>query len=297
MKKPNIISVCIGIATYNEEKNILKLLEKIDRQKLGENINVKKIIISDDSDDTTPRLIKNFKSRFQIELHHHNFRRGKMKALQEIVQNSNEEIIVLIDGDVIPKDENTINKIIQPFLKEKNIGIVAGNPLPYASTGFKGGIFSAKVTKHIKENINNGYNFYTVNGRILAVSRKVMSKILKKEYSNLIIDDGFIYLQCKHQGKKIKFIRDAVVYYKPPQSLVDFTLQRKRFEEGVEQLEKIFGKATVKREIHIPYKILAKGILTNLSRDLIGFINWALWFIYTKTVKRRTGWKYVSTTK
>lgn len=298
MKKSNIVNVCIGIATYNEEKNILNLLKAIDQQELGKNIIVNKIIISDDSNDATPTLIKNYKGRFQIELYHHNHRRGKMKALQEIAQNSDEEIIVLIDGDVIPKDEKTISKLIKPFLKEKNkMGIAAGNPKPYVSSGFKGGVFSAKITEQIKENIKNGYNFYTVNGRILAVSKKLLSKILKRQYSDLIIDDGFIYLQCKKQGKDIKFIKDAIVYYKPPKSLEDFTLQRKRYEEGVAQLKKIFGKKLVEKEIHIPYLILAKGILTNLPRDLTGFVNWAIWFIYTKTVKRKPEWRYVSTTK
>lgn len=298
MKKADAIKICVGLATYNEEKNILNLLKAIDKQKLGENIQLKKIIISDDSNDLTFSLIKNYKSRFQVDLYHHNYRRGKMRALQEIVQKSDEEIIVLMDGDIIPKDENTISKLIQPFLKEKNkMGIAAGNPLPYSSIGFRGGIFSAKMTEQIKENIRNGCNFYSVNGRILAISRKVLLEILKPQYSNLIIDDGFIYFQCKRLGKNVKFVKDAVVYYKPPKTLTDFTLQRKRFEEGIEQLKEIFGEKYVENEIHIPYKILMKAILTNIPREPAGFINWAIWFIYTKTIKRKTKWRYVSTTK
>ena len=70
--------ISIGIISYNEEKNIVNLLNSIKCQYLGKFF-IKEIIISDDSNDKTPFLIKEFiKKNHQllIRLFNNNERRG-----------------------------------------------------------------------------------------------------------------------------------------------------------------------------------------------------------------------------
>ena len=49
--------ITIGIPTFNEEKNILKFFESLQKQNLDSNT-IEKILFVDDSDDNTPNLIK-----------------------------------------------------------------------------------------------------------------------------------------------------------------------------------------------------------------------------------------------
>jgi len=59
--------ISIGIISYNEEKNISNLLNSIKFQYLGK-FSLKEIIISDDSQDETPFLIKEFiKNNSQLD--------------------------------------------------------------------------------------------------------------------------------------------------------------------------------------------------------------------------------------
>jgi glycosyltransferase involved in cell wall biosynthesis len=52
--------ITIGIPTFNEEKNLLKFFESLKKQNIGSDT-IEKIIFIDDSDDSTPNLIKKIK--------------------------------------------------------------------------------------------------------------------------------------------------------------------------------------------------------------------------------------------
>ena len=119
----------IGIISYNEEKNITNILNSIKWQYLGK-FSLKEIIISDDSDDNTPFLIKEFiknNSQFLIRLFHHNKRRGASSGWNEIFREATGDYLVLYDADVILEKQTTYN-LVNGFSSE--IGLCAGNPQP-----------------------------------------------------------------------------------------------------------------------------------------------------------------------
>jgi cellulose synthase/poly-beta-1,6-N-acetylglucosamine synthase-like glycosyltransferase len=95
--------VTIGIPSYNEEGNITNLLKSIFSSNIDKNL-IKEVIISDDSTDSTPQLIQNFKERnpsLNVKLYHHDVRRGTAAAWNEIFKEAMEKIIILFDADVI----------------------------------------------------------------------------------------------------------------------------------------------------------------------------------------------------
>ena len=85
--------VTIGIPTFNEEKNILNLLRSLE-QDFSKDYIITEVIISDDSSDNTPELVRNYikNSSLNIKLEHHDSRRGAAKTLTLSVVDDAETI-------------------------------------------------------------------------------------------------------------------------------------------------------------------------------------------------------------
>jgi cellulose synthase/poly-beta-1,6-N-acetylglucosamine synthase-like glycosyltransferase len=71
--------VTVGIPAYNEEQNIASLLHSLE----GQRSLISEVIVSDDSSDRTPDIVRNFarRSPLGITLFHHDERRGAAMSL------------------------------------------------------------------------------------------------------------------------------------------------------------------------------------------------------------------------
>ena len=56
MSKANVRRITVGIPSYNERQNISNLLQAIEEQ----HTQIFEVLISDDSSDNTPSLVRNF---------------------------------------------------------------------------------------------------------------------------------------------------------------------------------------------------------------------------------------------
>ena len=77
-------TVTIGIPSFNEMNNIEALLRSI---MIGDNsgFEILEIIISDDSTDSTPKIVENFSKfnkKYKIRLLHHDSRRGASQRME-----------------------------------------------------------------------------------------------------------------------------------------------------------------------------------------------------------------------
>lgn len=224
--------ISIGIISYNEEKNITNLLNSIKSQYLGK-FSLKEIIISDDSDDDTPFLIKEFiknNSQFLIRLFHHNERRGASAGWNEIFREAKGDILVLYDADVIIEKETTYN-LVNGFSSE--IGLCAGNPQPIEIINIYG-----RATKFISTWLQNvrkvGLTQFMVMGRGLAIRQDLAKVIIISE--NIIAIDYFLQLKVLELNKKVMYVDNSKIYFKTPKNLEDFLSQVLRANFGHKQL-------------------------------------------------------------
>jgi glycosyltransferase involved in cell wall biosynthesis len=225
-------SLSIGIISYNEEKNITNLLNSIKAQYLGK-FSLKEIIISDDSDDDTPFLIKEFiknNSQFLIRLFHHNERRGASAGWNEIFREAKGDYLVLYDADVILEKETTYN-LVNGFGSE--IGLCAGNPQPIEIINIYG-----RATKFISTWLQNvrkvGLTQFMVMGRGLAIRQDLAKVIIISE--NIIAIDFFLQLKVLELNKKVMYVDNSKIYFKTPKNLEDFLSQVLRANFGHKQL-------------------------------------------------------------
>ncbi|HEX6377900.1 MAG TPA: glycosyltransferase family 2 protein, partial [Nitrososphaeraceae archaeon] len=167
-------TVSVGIPSYNEESNIKRILENVIFSNLN-TIDLVEIIISDDSTDDTPNIVKQFMQDHskKIILLHDDNRRGAGNAWNNIIQHATGEVIVLYDADVIP-DLNCTKELVGKI--ENNVVICASNPKPIADAGIpaKGTIFVSEWLESVRK---RQLSEYTVMGRGLSIRSDIARKI------------------------------------------------------------------------------------------------------------------------
>ena len=257
MKKllKKMIQMSIGIISYNEEKNIINLLNSIKFQFLG-NFFLKEIIISDDSNDNTHLLIDDFikkNPQLNIRLFHHDERRGASAGWNEIFKEVTSEYLVLYDADIILTEKTTYN-LITAFNQE--VGLCASNPQPVAYQSIYGR--AARFISNWLANIRKyGLSQFTVMGRALAIRSSLAKQIIIPE--DIIAIDYFLQLKVMGLNKQVKYVDHAIIYFKTPENLNDFLSQVLRANYGHKQLAS--------------YRTIKLPIISNLKITLKSFIS------------------------
>src|SRR3712207_2855131 len=151
--------ITIGIPSYNERQNIVNLLRAIEEQQMP----IFEVLISDDSSDDTPNLVREFAqhSFLDIRIFHHDTRRGAAAAWNEILQKARGDVIVLYDADTIPHPSCT--EQLTSFIK-RNVGICASNSEPVQTVGLAGRA-SVFISKWLRSVRLARLSQYTVMGR------------------------------------------------------------------------------------------------------------------------------------
>ncbi len=287
-------TVSIGIPSFNEESNIKRILEKVIFSNLN-SIDLVEIIISDDSTDDTPNIVKQFMQDHskKIILLHDDKRRGAGNAWNNIIQHATGEVIVLYDADVIP-DLNCTKELVGKI--KNNVVICASNPKPIADAGIpaKGTIFVSEWLESVRK---RQLSEYTVMGRGLSIRSDIARKISIPE--DLIAIDLFVQNKVLEMGYGVVFNPSAIVLFKPSKTFVDFVSQVVRAVNGHNQLKKL--------GIHMRNQLTLKTALMEFfrmaCRNPIGALSTCICYImipfYMKRIKNTDSalWHTAQSTK
>ena len=257
------MQITIGIPSYNEEMSIGNLLEALELQVTDSEHRISEIIISDDSADATPDIVNDFarKSKLNITLIHHNKRRGAASAWNEIFSNAKCDTIVLYDADIIPSKNTTL--LLASSIRD-DIVLCASNPLPLKQNGIaaKASSFNSSWLRRVRK---HGLSQYTVMGRALSIRADIAKMVT---IPDLIAID--LYLQCKvlEFGHKVDYRDDAVVWFKPASTMLDFTSQVVRAMEGYEQIKEYVERFDIK----LPSSLMFKDAIREAFSDPRGMM-------------------------
>lgn len=276
--------ITVGIPSYNERRNIVNLLRAIEEQ---QHTPIFEVLISDDSSDNTPSLVRNFAehSLLDIQLFHHDTRRGAAAAWNEILQRAAGDIIVLYDADTIPHPSCTqqLTSHIQG-----NVGICASNSQPVQAAGIAGRA-SVFISKWLRSVRLAQLSQYTVMGRALAIDSNEAKKI--EIPSNIIAID--LYMQCKflEMGRDVIYDDSAIVYFKPASDIHDLASQVMRAVNGHKQLEEYVSSCG----IGLPRQVAIAHALKNVAEDPLGALSVAIGYSMIPYFKSRL--KHTDTAK
>jgi cellulose synthase/poly-beta-1,6-N-acetylglucosamine synthase-like glycosyltransferase len=222
---------------------------------------ISEIIVSDDSTDDTPNIVSDFSrnSKTSITLIHHNKRRGAASAWNEIFSSAKGEIVVLYDADIIPDKMTT--KLLASGINEK-VALCAANPSPVREKGMaaRASVFNSSWLRRVR---NAGLSQYTVMGRALSIRKDVARKIIIPDI--IAID---LYLQCKvlELGYDVDYCDDAVVWFKPAGTMLDFASQVARAVRGHEEIKDYVKKS----KISLSSSVLMKEGVKEAFKDPVG---------------------------
>lgn len=256
--------ISIGIPAYNEERNIARLIEAIRNQKL-ENIEILEIFVVADgcTDSTVPMVESIIDSRLKITVF--TKREGLTVAQNHIMQNASGDIVVLLDADILPKDDLFLEHISRPLLNNSHISLV-GAAIENASprTQFER-IMSVgqKFKNNLYPRIHNASNIYMCHGRARALRKNIYSQI---KWPNICSEDAYSYLYCISNNFAFAYAPRAVAIFRAPDNIHDHMLQSKRYFTGKNVLKKFFPPALIRRAYRIPPRLFITALLQTIIR-------------------------------
>jgi len=253
-----MLNVTIGIPSFNEEKNILNLLRSIVKQK-SEHFAICEIIISDDSSDNTIGLIEQFadSSETAIRCLHHSSRMGVGNAWNEIFRNAKGDVIVMYDGDVIPH-EDSIQELLSAL--HGQVVLTISNSKPVRSTSIAGRA-ATYVSSWLRCVRIKKLSQYTAIGRGLSIQAAVAKQITIP--SDIIAVD--LYLECRVLEFKldIAYNDQAVVYFRPPDTIADFNSQVLRSLEGHKQIRNCIERFNIRLPFEVAFRLALRLFLSD----------------------------------
>lgn len=247
-------TVTVGIPTYNEGENIGYLLQSIKDQKLRDAKIAKIIVYSDASTDNTIVLLNKMKTK-NLEAISGKKRMGKSYAMNQIIKETRSDILVLLDGDILIRDEYMIEKLIEP-IRRQNADLTSARVKEFWTKSKFEEILkiSMLLKKDIFESYKNGNNIYTSHGRARAFSKKLYSSIMFNK--NIVAEDAYAYLYAIFNKFTYIFAKEANVHYRLPGTFKDHQKQSIRFIQSYKQLAYEFGKSFIAKETRLPKRVV-----------------------------------------
>ncbi len=302
MNKP--LSISVGIAAYNADKNIGNMLRSLIRQK-GNRYSLLEIVVhSDASNDNTVKVVKSIRNK-KIKIIDNRQRKGFAGSVKKLLEVVRGDVIILLNDDIKIIDNLLIEKLIKPFIDDKKVGLICGNPLPLPPINFIDNAITSSVKAYIKMRytFRDGNNKYSIDGKILALSNLFIKKLhFPKNISAMGTVDLYLYFSCISHGFTYLHIKNAVVYYRNPTTFKDYVNWTSRNNANIYELKKRFGQL-VDEEYKKPTLLLLWFCMGEFIRNPLGCLFIFLTNFYIQFKAKKMGknfnptWEVITTSK
>ncbi len=219
----SILACSMGIMAHNEGANIGRLLEAVVSQQSVRVRISEVIVIASGCSDNTEAIVRQWAEQDpRIRLVVQPKREGKASAVNQFLAQAQEKIVVLCSADLLP-ESSTIEQLVAPFA-DPEIGMVTCRPVPVNDPAtFMG--FAAHLLWGLHHHINMSGSFKA--GELIAF-RKIFERIPYRT----AVDEASVEPVIRGQGYCVRYVPDALVYNKGPETVADFLRQRRRIYAG-----------------------------------------------------------------
>ncbi len=298
-------TISIVIPTYNGGGNLISIINALLHQK-GESFILTEVVVrSDNSSDNTSELIKEI-SDSRVTYIDSKERLGFGGSLRHLLSTASGEIVVALNDDIKIIDDLFIEKLIQPFLKETNVGLVSGKPTPLPPISFidKAITSTYNAYQRMISSLPSKNHKYACDGKILVLSREFIKELsFPEDIRKAGNADVYIYFSCIASGFKFIHVDEAVVYYRNATTWNDYIRWSSRNVSNAYLLEEVFGKNLVEREYAIPAHIFWRAIIRESIKNPFGMGAMFLAKVFIKHKAKKISrnfnpqWDLVETTK
>ncbi len=254
----NPLRCSIGVIAYNEEHNILRLLQALCMQQLQKAEIVEIIVVSSACRDRTDEIVRQF-----IAERSENFspkvilltqakREGKASAINLFMKHAVCDILIVESGDTIPAPD-AIEKLVLPFVDSKT-GATGGRPIPVNKADTLMG-YAVQL-------------LWRLHHRMAMISPKLgeliaFRKVMESIPPDTAVDEASIEAIIRYSGLRLKYVPAAIIQNKGPENLRDFIKQRRRVQNGHLWLKHKHQYSVVSQDSGVLFRILLNEIRDN----------------------------------
>ncbi len=184
----------IVIPVWNEEKNILSLIERIDSALSEKDISYEIIFIDDNSKDKTAEIIYSLAKKYPIIYQRKIGKKGKSYSLVEGFALASYDILAMIDADLQYPPE-ALPQMVQKILKGADIVVAKrkNNKSPkirqLASKVYRG--LFGKLLFGLSQDIQSGLKVFTKEAYTVISPRPMSSWTFDLDFLNIAREGGF----------------------------------------------------------------------------------------------------------
>ncbi len=277
-----LFTLSIGIPALNEAANIGHLLKALLAQSRGNFVMENITVVSDGSTDATANIARGINNAHVVVVEHQT-RKGQAARQDEIVHSCTSDLLLLMNADVLPKGDKFLETLVTPFYLDTNLGLVSCKGMPLeAETKFEQVInFGVAFKESMVGNLNHGDNIYNCHGHTRIFAKKFYTDFI---FGGVVSEDAYSYLICKQKSLFFKYVPEAEVAYRSPQTLHDHIKQSIRFIQGKKQLAKIFNKQLVKSAHALPTGHVLHASLRSLFTHPFWFVEYLVISLIVKAM-------------
>jgi cellulose synthase/poly-beta-1,6-N-acetylglucosamine synthase-like glycosyltransferase len=196
------------------------MLRSVSKQKLKGIIIDETIVVSSGSEDRTDKLVLEYaKEDDKVNLVIQNEMKGKASAINELLNMSKNDIIVVSSGDVIFQ-EKTLQNLVSPLLRDKRIGLSSARPIPINdSCSLMGTVADMHWRLH---------RLLQRHGETIAFRKSLVGHIPNE----VSADEAYVEAMVRRKAFRAVLARDSFVFNKGSESIVEFLDQVRRHYAG-----------------------------------------------------------------
>jgi biofilm PGA synthesis N-glycosyltransferase PgaC len=220
------------VAAFNEEDVIReKILNSLEQDYPSDKMEI--LFITDGSSDGTMDIIREYPA---ISLLHQRERKGKSAAINRVVENAKNEILIFSDANTI-LNKDAVKNIVRHYM-DKKVGGVAGEKkvLSAASGPGKGGPDEVgageglywKYESFLKKLDSEFYSVVGAAGELFSVRKQLYTPVPDK----VILDDFVISLKIAEKGYRFLYEPEAYAMELPSFSFGDEQKRKIRIAAG-----------------------------------------------------------------
>ena len=219
-------NVSVGIMAHNEEANIGRLLQSVLDQSFTHGQLKEIIVVASGCTDRTEDIVREFGKKVpRIRLLNQASREGKASAINLFLTHASGDILILESADTAP-EEGALDRLIAPF-EDPEMGMTGARPIPVnRKDNFIG------FTVHL---------MWTLHHKIALLTPKMGELVAFRNFVRSIphdtaVDEASIEAIVREAGFRLRYVPEAVVKNKGPETVGDFIKQRRRIAAGHKNL-------------------------------------------------------------
>ncbi|MBT3412453.1 MAG: glycosyltransferase [Candidatus Jacksonbacteria bacterium] len=216
-----MITCSVGIIAYNEEQNIAGLIDRIFQQKLDSVLIKEIIIVASGCTDKTLQIAREHSLVDErVIVIKEKERTGKWNAINLFIQKASTNVLVMISADVLPL-ETTVQKLVAPFYNPL-VGMTGSHVIP-----------KNNPNSFMGYGVHFFWRMFDIVSRITPKTGEMVAfrKVFNSMPANAV-DEACIEFLIKQKNFSVKYIPDAIVLNKGPETVGDFLSQRRRIWWG-----------------------------------------------------------------